>query len=179
MNVLLKLIICVVKKELSIYITDNRILPANSFGFKKNTSAINCVNYLLSMVQQSKREGLVMVTTFLDFSKAFENVQVDKLLETLRKENIPNHIINWIFHYLKNRRIILKLNDGTEIIQITNKGLPQGCPLSPILFNIYTKVVHKIIQEDGSLIQFADDFTAVILGFSVAVASNNHTLNRC
>lgn len=172
MNVLLKLINCTVKQELSTFISKNNILPVNSFGFKKHTSAINCVNYLVSMVTHSKREGLVMVATFLDLSKAFDNVNVDKLLETLRNENIPNHLVNWVYHYLKNRKTILLLNDGTEITQITNSGLPQGCPLSPILFNLYTKVVHKIIQEDGTLIQFADDFTAVIQGFSIAVAAN-------
>lgn len=50
--------------------------------------------------------------------------------------------------------------------------MPQGCPISPILFNIYTSKLHEI-TEDGSLIQFADDFSVIAIGSNVTETTNN------
>lgn len=170
-NVLIKLINNVVKNKLNDFLKDNNVIPLNSYGFKKHTSAINCVNTLISKIYEAKREGMVLAATFLDLTKAFDNVNVSKLLSIMEHLRIPSEIVNWVYNYLKERKMILELNDGTRIVQTTNKGLPQGCPLSPILFNIYTHIIHQVIRNDEILIQFADDFTAVVTGFSVATVA--------
>lgn len=175
LNVLIKLINNVVKNRLNKFIEDKQIIPTNSYGFKKHTSAINCVNTLVTKVQEAKKEGMVVAATFLDLSKAFDNVDINKLLSIMEQLEIPTEIINWVYAYLKERKMILELNDGSHIVQISNKGLPQGCPLSPILFNIYTKLIHNITRNGEILIQFADDFTAIIVGFSVAIVAEKMT----
>lgn len=180
LNVLIKLINNFIKNRLNKYLSDNKIIPTNSYGFKKHTSAINCVNTLIVKVNEAKREGMVLAATFLDLTKAFDNVNISKLLTIMKQLNIPSEIINWVYTYLKERKMILELNDGTQIIQISNKGLPQGCPLSPILFNIYTRIVHEITKQGEILIQFADDFTAIVIGFSTAIVAEkmNNFLSR-
>jgi len=58
--------------------------------------------------------------------------------------SIPNYLLNTIKCIYRNTKIRIKFNDGiTEPIHI-NKGVRQGCCLSPVLFNIY---INKIIQE--------------------------------
>ena len=57
---------------------------------------------------------------------------------------IPNYLINAIKCIYRNTKITIKFNDGiSEPIHI-NKGVRQGCGLSPVLFNIH---INKIIQE--------------------------------
>ena len=57
---------------------------------------------------------------------------------------IPNYLLNTIKRIYRNTKVGIKFNDGiSEPIQI-NKGVRQGCGLSPVLFNIY---INKIIQE--------------------------------
>jgi ribonuclease HI len=171
LSVILKLINFSVKQKLSKVVYDNNLLPNYSFGFRKKTSAINCVNTLLSHVTKSKREGDIVIATFLDLTKAFDNVDISKLLGILKELAVPSEIINWIYYYLSKRRIILKLSDGTMLTKITNKGLPQGCPLSPILFNLYTHKIHSFKNIDEIFFQFADDFTLLVIARTLEAAT--------
>ena len=78
-----------------------------------------------------------------DYEKAYDNVNRDKLWEMMDNK-IPDYLLNTIKCIYRNTKIRIKFNDGiSEPIHI-NKGVRQGCGLSPILFNIY---INKIIQE--------------------------------
>lgn len=177
--VLLKIINFVIKVQLNTYIETNNIFSIYSFGFKKKVSTINCINTLVSHVHEAKRESEIVLATFLDMTKAFDNVNVDTLINILENIKTPIAITNWIYFYLRKRRVILKLNDSTEIVATTNKGLPQGCPLSPILFNVYTNNLHTLTKGDRILFQFADDFTAMVKARTLEIASEkmNEFLN--
>lgn len=174
----LKTINIKVKIVLTKFTIDNNIIPKYSFGFREKTSAVNCVNTLTSLINTAKNNRKVILVTFLDLTKAFDNVNITKLLEILIDFNYPSELINWLYMYLKQRTIILTLNDGTSIRRQTNKGLPQGCPLSPILFNIYTSKLHST-EIESILIQFADDFALVSEGNDITEAENkmNSSLN--
>lgn len=174
----LKTINIKIKSELVEFIQNNNIIPQHSFGFKSKTSSVNCVNYLISKIEQAKNKKKCIMVTFLDLTKAFDNVNITKLLTILKEKKFPSHLIDWLYFYLRKRTVVLTLNDGTTIERTSNKGLPQGCPISPILFNIYTTKLHEITEE-GTLIQFADDFAVVTEGLDTTEASNrmNSTLD--
>jgi hypothetical protein len=60
------------------------------------------------------------------------------------EEKIPNSLLKTIKCSYKNKKASVKFNDDiSDPIQI-NKGIRQGCGLSPILFNVY---INKILQE--------------------------------
>ena len=106
--VLLKLVNFTVKTRLYNYIEQQNLFPSYSFGFKKKTSTINCVNTLTTHIQDAKRNSQVIVGTYLDCTKAFDNVNVQKLLDILQDLNVPHNLINWIYRYLKKRKIIIR-----------------------------------------------------------------------
>jgi len=57
---------------------------------------------------------------------------------------IPNYLLNTLKYIYRNTKVRIEFNDGlSESIHI-NKGVRQGCDLSPVLFNIY---INKIIQK--------------------------------
>lgn len=170
--VFLKTINISYKKQLVTFLKLNELIPQLSFGFKQKTSAINCVNMLITKINEARNEKEYSICTFLDLSKAFDSVNIEKLLHILKQKKIPDEIIDWCYYYLRERTVKITMNDGTIIERTTNKGLPQGCPLSPILFNIYTSSIHEIVTE-GVLIQFADDFALFIKHINLSTAINN------
>ena len=73
----------------------------------------------------------------------------DKLWEMMDNK-IANYLLNKIKFIYRNTKIRIKFNDGiSEPIHI-NKGVRQGCGLSPVLFNIY---INKILQEFKTVIK--------------------------
>jgi len=66
------------------------------------------------------------------------------MLWEMMGNKIPNYLPNTIKYIYRNIKFRIKLNDGISEPNYINKGLRQGCSLSPVLFNIY---LNKIIQE--------------------------------
>lgn len=68
-----------------------------------------------------------------------------------------------------NRMITLQTKTE-KIVAYTSTGCPQGDPLSPTIFNVYTAVLHNLTEEDIQILQYADDFSVIFAG------KNLHTL---
>ncbi len=89
-----------------------------------------------------------------DIRNFFDSVDHDLLFERLREliddEELLRLLRTWI---------TAKIVDG-ENPRIHNvKGLPQGCPISPVLANLFLDKFDERIEKDGyKLIRFADDF---------------------
>lgn len=49
-NINLKIINCEVKKRLNIFCLENHLIPPLSFGFKEDSSRIDCINYMISTI---------------------------------------------------------------------------------------------------------------------------------
>ena len=63
---------------------------------------------------------------------------------------IPNYLLNTIKCIYRNMKIRIKFYDGISEPVHINKGVRQGCGLSPVLFNIH---INKIIQEFKKVIK--------------------------
>ena len=77
--------------------------------------------------------------SFLDFSKAFDRIGYNKLIERLLDLGVRISLIPWIISFLSNRRQRVKLAGANGAISHwlpINAGVPQGTKLGPILFLI-------------------------------------------
>lgn len=160
---LLKLFNTNIKNKLESYIENNFLLPKNSYGFRKNKSAQDIFFNLNNMIFKNKSEKKHQIIISIDFSKAFDKVNLHKLFTILKKLKVESSIVNWLKQFLFNRKIIFDMNNHTQEIT-TSAGLPQGSCLSPLLFNIYTIRLHEIETENVKVFQFADDFNILVTG---------------
>lgn len=156
-----KIVNSAVLEKLQDFLESRNILASTSFGFRKNMSTNTCLSFVINSIKRNKRDGFVSAMVCIDLSNAFNAVQTDKLEEILCSFSVPNEIVVWINSFLCNRRVVMKLRNGTASRLITN-GLPQGDVLSPTLFNLYTAGLHEIASVDVVLVQYADDFGIIV-----------------
>lgn len=161
LNVEIKLINGAVKNRLSEIAEIKGLIPELSFGFQKHRSASTCVAYVVNKIHEAKEQNQEVIVTFIDVSMAYDSVDTSILLETLVKMGVPQKIVSWLYEYLRSRKMVMDTEEGKVAVEVS-EGLPQGCPLSPILFNLYTASLHDLSNEKGVLVQFADDFSIIV-----------------
>ena len=66
-------------------------------------------------------------------------------------------LIRWISNFLYQRKLIISINDQLSDPITPIHGVPQGIPLSPILFVLYVSDIPQPLDAQANLCQFADD----------------------
>ena len=74
---------------------------------------------------------------FLDFSKAFDTIDHDILIQKLTFYNFTDNSKDLIKCYLSNRKQFVQINHANSSFLTLKKGVPQGSVLGPLLFNFY------------------------------------------
>ncbi len=95
---------------------------------------------------------------------------IDVLIQRLRKRRIPDQIVVGIKNFCENRKAAVTVNGETSTItSLAQAGLPQGSPLSPILYLFFNSdlVTGVINKYKGSLV-FILNFTAWVVSPTIA-----------
>ena len=103
---------------------------------------------------------------FIDYAKAFDCVDHNKLWKTLKEMEIPDHLTCLLRNPYAGQEATVRIGHGT-----IGKGVRQGCILSPCLFNLYAEYIMrnfgldeaqdgiKIARRDINHLRYADDTT--------------------
>jgi retron-type reverse transcriptase len=84
-----------------------------------------------------KARNQVALVLSLDTARAFDTVNHLRLLDNLRKIWVPLWFVRTVRSFLTDRTTTLLVdNEETKLRQL-KAGVPQGSPLSPILFLFY------------------------------------------
>jgi hypothetical protein len=132
-------------------------LPEFQKGFRSGRSTLDNLILLQQEIHTTFKKKQVMVAAFLDIKKAYDCVNRLKLVQILEDLGLEGKIIGYLREFLMAPRSgRVAYGEQESDIRMFPNGVPQGSPLSPLLFNIYMSKLKDI--EDGSKIsQFADD----------------------
>ena len=139
------------------HLTGNNILTDDQYGFRSKRS---CETALLATIHDWAEclfHQLQVDVIFLDFSKAFDCVPHQRLLEKLRFYGIDGKTNKSIRSLLSGRRQRVLINGTKSDWEKVTSGVPQGSVIGPILFLIYINDIQKEISSSMKL--FADDST--------------------
>lgn len=128
-----------------------RVIPANQAGFRAGMSAEHHVFALLEVLKERQRSGIDSFLLFLDLKKAYDSVPQSALWFVLDKLGLPDTFIGLLKDWAAKRVVKVQVNgDLSEELPAT-KGLPQGDPLSPLLFNLYITVLMREIAVNDTV----------------------------
>ena len=177
MSCLGKLFLTVINNRLIKHCLENGLLSAAQLGFVAGNRTSDPHIILHNLVQKYCHKSKKRIFgCFVDFSKAFDTVPRDILIQKLRDKGIDGRILEIIRTLYLHDTASVKIGKSFSPPFTTNIGVRQGCVLSPLLFNLFLADLQPILHDcsdnvkiddttDVSCLLWADD----ILMFSESV----------
>ncbi len=128
----------------------NLISPDQS-GFLKGRFIGENIRNVEDLIEYYKNTNNKAMLLFLDFEKAFDSIEWPFLHKTLHYLNFGESFIRWITTLYNNcNSCILNYGHATEFFHL-QRGMRQGCPLSPYLFILCAEMMAHLIRKDPKI----------------------------
>ena len=166
LNFLSKIYEKIIHARLSNYLADNHILSSHQFGFRKKLSTLDAIIHFTETIYEALNNRKSVVNIMIDYSKAFDTVNIPILLTKLFQYGIRGTAHMLISSYLSNRKQFVSIDGKSSRLFDINIGVPQGSVLGPLLFLLYVNEIPSI-SENFKPTLFADDCTLSFVGSNV------------
>lgn len=149
----------IIAKRLAWFANKNGLLSSKQVAFKKGQGTSDLFLLFDSFTVDSLRQRNHVSVLNIDFEKAFDRIGAHVVLNYLNKWKVGPKIYNFVRSFLCNRKIKVRIGTSTSLTKPLENGIPQGSPLSVVLFSIAFNEVSSIINTDKTLQHgiYADD----------------------
>ncbi|KAI0992026.1 hypothetical protein K3495_g16160, partial [Podosphaera aphanis] len=131
-------------KRMSWIAIRHKILATQQFGALPGRSAVDLTTCLTHDVERALSEGRSASMLTLDVKGAFDAVLPGRLVRRMREQGWPDCLVRWVGSFATDRSVHIKLDGETGPPQQVDCGLPQGSPVSPILFMLYISPLFRL-----------------------------------
>ena len=152
----------------------NRELPDVQAGFRKGKGTRDQIANICWIMEKAREFQENISFCFIDYAKAFDRVDHNKLRKILKEMGIPDHLTCLLRNLRAGQEATVRNGHGTTDWFQIEKGVCQGCILSPCLFNLYAEYIMRnaglgetqagiqIARRNINNLRYADDTTLMV-----------------
>ena len=164
-----KVMLKIVQARLQQYVIHE--LPDVQAGFRKGRGTRDQIANICWIIKKAREFQKNIYFCFIDYAKAFDCVDHNKLWKILKEMGIPDHLICLLRNLYACHKATVRTGHGTTDCFQIGKGVHQGHILSPCLFNLYAEYIMrntgldeaqagiKIAGRNINNLRYADDTT--------------------
>ena len=119
----------------------NHELPDVQAGFRKCRGIRNQIAGIHWIIEKARE--FQKNIHLIDYTKAFDCVDYNKLQKILQEMGIPDHLTCLLRNLYAGQEATVRNGHGTTDWFHIGKGVHQGCILSPCLFNFYAEYIMR------------------------------------
>ena len=113
----------------------NHQLPGVQAGFRKSRGTRDQIANICCIIEKARAFQKTIYFCFIDYAKAFDSVDNNRLWKILQEMGIPDHLTCLLRNLHASQEATIRTGHGTTDWFQIGKGVRQGCILSPCLFN--------------------------------------------
>ena len=138
----------------------NHELPFVQAGFRKGRGIRDQIANICWIIEKARESQKNIYFCFIDYAKAFNCVDHNKLWTILKEVGIPDHLTCLLRNLYAGQEATVQTGHGTTDWFQIGKGVCQGCILSPCLFDFYAEF--SSVQSLSHVRIFATPWTAAL-----------------
>ena len=146
-----------INNRLQWYLEKEMLIAPEQAGFRQYRSTEDQTTHLTQVIEDAFQRKKVVLASFIDLQKAFDEVWKAGLRVKLQRNGIRGNMKKWIDSYLHNRKARVLVNGHTGRKRLLKEGVPQGGVLSPTLFILFINDIIKELPRGIQAALYADD----------------------
>ena len=123
-------------------------LPDVQAGFRKGRGTRDQIANICWIIEETREFQKNIYFGFVDYAKAFDCVDHNKLWKILKEMGIPDLLTYLLRNLYAGQEATVRTGHGTTVWFQIGRGVHQGCILSPCLFNFYAEYIMQNAKVD-------------------------------